>query len=111
MTFKQGLIALALIGFGWACIQIGKDLKQGEWDRASLDQAKQRAEEQEQTAKELARLEAQAQIVRERVIRETVERPVYRECAHSQRVLNDINAAITGQSASPGELPASSASE
>lgn len=102
---------IVVAAFAWSCIEFGKDMKQAEWDRASLDQAKQRAEEQEQTAKELARLEAQAQIVRERVIRETVERPVYRECAHSERVLNDINAAITGQSASTGELPASSPSE
>lgn len=102
---------IVVAAFAWSCIEFGKDIKQAECDRASLDQAKQRAEEQEQTAKELARLEAQAQIVRERVIRETVERPVYRECAHSQRVLDDINAAIKGQSASPGELPASGPSE
>lgn len=45
MTFKQGLIALALIGFGWACIQIGKDLKQGEWDADNVIKAEQRAAE------------------------------------------------------------------
>ena len=106
------LICLIVVAaFAWACIEFGKDIKQAEWDRASLDQAKQQAEEQEQTAKKLARLEAQAQIVRERVIRETVERPVYRECAHSDSVLNDINAALAGQSADPGELPASSPSD
>lgn len=102
---------IVVVAFAWSCVELGKDIKQAEWDRASLDQAKQQAEEQEQTAKELARLEAQAQIVRERVIRETVERPVYRDCAHSDSVLNDINAALAGQSVGPGELPASSPSD
>jgi len=111
MTWRTALALLALIGFGCGCIEIGKDLKQGQWDAARLAEAKAQADALQAAAREIAKLDTSAQVIKERVIRETVDRPVYRDCAHSDSVLNDINAAITGQSAIHGELPASGPSD
>ena len=111
MTWRTALALLALIGFGFGCIEIGKDLKQAEWDAARIAESQAHAEALQSAAREIAKLETSAQVIKERVIRETVDRPVYRDCAHSDSVLHDINAAITGQSVDPGELPASSPSD
>jgi len=105
-----GTIAV-VVGFGYGCVQIGRELERGDVYAEVATQQNKAAMELREKAEQIARLESQSQIVRERVIRETVDRPVYRECAHSQRMLNDINAAITGQSAGPVELPASGPSD
>lgn len=42
MSWRAALAVMALIGFGWVCIEIGKDLKQGEWDADNLIKADQR---------------------------------------------------------------------
>jgi Tfp pilus assembly protein PilO len=42
------------------------------------------------------------------VVREV---PVYRDCKHDPRVLNDINEALTGKPAGGGKLPAADASK
>ena len=42
--------------------------------------------------------------ITQKVIRETVEKPVYRDCVHDAASLRDINAALS-VSADPGELP------
>ena len=111
MTWRTALALLALIGFGFGCIEIGKDLKQGEWDAARIAESQAHAEALQAAAREIAKLETSAQVIKERVIRETVDRPVYRDCAHSDSVLHDINAALAGQSVDPGELPASGPSD
>lgn len=53
MTWRTALALLALIGFGWACIEIGKDLKQGEWDADNLIKADKRAAEVAQAQADL----------------------------------------------------------
>lgn len=110
MTRIAVCIAVVL-AFAWACVEFGKDLKQSEWDAARIAESKAHAEALQAAAREIAKLETSAQVIKERVIRETVDRPVYRDCAHSDSVLHDINAAITGQSVDPGELPASGPSD
>ena len=85
--------------------------RKAEWDAARIAESQAHAEALQSAAREIAKLETSAQVIKERVIRETVDRPVYRDCAHSDSVLNDINAAITGQSVDPGELPASGPSD
>ena len=108
---RIALCIAVVLAFAWACVEFGKDLKQGEWDAARIAESQAHAEALQAAAREIAKLETSAQVIKERVIRETVDRPVYRDCAHSDSVLNDINAAITGQSVSPGELPASGPSD
>ena len=108
---RLAICLIVVAAFAWSCVQLGKDLKQSEWDAARLAEAKAQADALQAAAREIAKLDTSAQVIKERVIRETVDRPVYRDCAHPPRVLNDINAAITGQSARPGELPASGPSD
>ena len=45
MNWRTALALLALIGFGFGCIEIGKDLKQGQWDADNLTKAEKRAAE------------------------------------------------------------------
>lgn len=108
---RIALCIAVVLAFAWACVEFGKDLKQSEWDAARIAESQAHAEALQSAAREIAKLETSAQVIKERVIRETVDRPVYRDCAHSDSVLHDINAAITGQSVSPGELPASGPSD
>ena len=53
MTWRTALALLALIGFGFGCIEIGKDLKQGEWDADNLIKADQRAADAAQAQADL----------------------------------------------------------
>lgn len=101
MTFKQGLIALALIGFGWACIQIGKDLKQGEIDAAEKATAKARAELIDATANKLAAMAPKQDAITERVIREVKTNTVYRDCVLPDSGVRMLNDAIRGTSGQP----------
>ena len=107
-------IAICLVviaAFAWSCVEFGKDIKQSEWDAARLAEAKAQTDALQAAAREIAKIDTSAQVIKERVIRETVDRPIYRDCAHSDSVLNDINAAISGKPAGPGELPASGPSD
>lgn len=53
MTWRTALALLALIGFGFGCIEIGKDLKQGQWDADNLTKAEKRAAEVAQAEADL----------------------------------------------------------
>ena len=53
MTWRTALALLALIGFGFGCIEIGKDLKQGQWDADNLTKAEKRAAEMAQAEADL----------------------------------------------------------
>ena len=101
---------VVVLAFAWACVEFGKDLSKANGTRhASLNPKPM--PKHSNRLREIAKLETSAQVIKERVIRETVDRPVYRDCAHSDSVLHDINAAITGQSVDPSELPASGPSD
>lgn len=89
----------------------GLEVKQGEWDASKVAQAEAQDKALQAAAREIAKIDTSAQVIKERVIRETVDRPVYRECVHSDSVLHDINAALAGQSVDPVELPASGPSD
>ena len=103
MTFKQGLIALALIGFGWACIQIGKDLKQGEFDSKAKAAAEARAELIDATANKLAAMAPKQDAITERVIREVKTNTVYRDCVLPDSGVRMLNDAIRGSEPSGGD--------
>lgn len=53
------------------------------------------------TAEAIAKLEPKLVTLKERVTREVIEKPVYRECVHSPDGLRNINAALTAQPGNP----------
>ncbi len=101
MTLKQGFIALALIGFGWACIEIGKDLNQGQIDAEAKGAANARAELVDATANKLAAMASKQDAVTERVIREVKTNTVYRDCVLPDSGVRLLNDAIAGSRAEP----------
>ena len=94
---------------GEAVATVGsQSIKQAEWDAAKV--ATQEATDKALTAvaQAIATRDVKHTTITQKVIRETVEVPVYRECSHAPSVFNDINAALS-VSADLGELPASDA--
>lgn len=61
------------------------------------------------TAAAIAKIEVKQVTIRQRVEKEIYEKPIYRECRHSDVVLRDINQALTNgaKPASDSELPVS----
>jgi hypothetical protein len=58
-------------------------------------------------AEEIAKIEVKNVTIRQKLETEIREKPVYRDCAADQRVLDTVNEAITGSpAADSGELPA-----
>lgn len=88
----------------------GWTIKQGEWDAATVASQAERGEALKAAAEAIAAREVKHATITQRVIRETVEKPVYRDCVHDADSLRDINAALS-ESADRGELPASDASQ
>lgn len=103
MTIKEGLIALVLIGFGWACIEIGKDLKQGQIDAEAKAAAKARAELVDATANKLAAMAPKQDAITERVIREVKTNTVYRDCVLPDAGFRMLNDAIRGAGSVGGD--------
>ena len=101
MTFKQGLIVLALIGFGFGCIEIGKDLKQGQIDADAKTAKKAREELVDATANKLAAMAPTQSAITERVIREVKTNTVYRDCVLPDSGVRLLNDAIAGSRAEP----------
>ena len=87
----------------------GWTIKQGEWDAATVASQTERGETLKAAAEAIAAREVRHATITQRVIRETVEKPVYRDCVHDADSLRDINAALS-QSADAGDVPASGAS-
>jgi len=87
----------------------GWTIKQGEWDAATVASQAERGEALKAAAEAIAAREVKHATITQRVIRETVEKPVYRDCVHDADSLRDINAALS-QSADAGDVPASGAS-
>lgn len=99
------LIAAAVFVSGVGGFFVGSSLKQGEWDAATVAAQNERGEVLKAAAEAIAARDVKHTTITQKVIRETVEVPVYRECSHAPSVFNDINAALS-ESADRGELPA-----
>lgn len=99
------IVAGLLVALGF---RLGIKVKQAEWDAAKV--ATQEATDKALTAvaQAIATRDVKHTTITQKVIRETVEKPVYRDCLHDADSLRDINAALS-VSADPGELPASDA--
>lgn len=102
------ILAAAVVLSGLGGFFMGERLKQGEWDASIVTAQTERGEALKAAAQAIAAIDVKQQTIRERVIRETVEKPVYRDCRHDADGLRDINAALS-ESADPVELPASDA--
>ena len=77
--------------------------------RATLEEVARVAREAaiQGAAEKIAQIEVKHVTVRQKLETEIREKPVYRDCTASQRVLDTVNEAITGYPApSAGELPA-----
>lgn len=99
------IVAGLLVALGF---RLGIKAKQAEWDAAKV--ATQEATDKALTAvaQAIATRDVKHTTITQKVIRETVEKPVYRDCLHDADSLRDINAALS-VSADLGELPASDA--
>ena len=99
------IVAGLLVALGF---RLGIKVKQAEWDAAKV--ATQEATDKALTAvaQAIATRDVKHTTITQKVIRETVEKPVYRDCLHDADSLRDINAALS-VSADRGELPASDA--
>ena len=53
MNWRLVLCVAAALGYGWGCIQLGLELKQGEWDADARVRAEQRAAELAQSEADL----------------------------------------------------------
>ena len=100
------IVAGLLVALGF---RLGIKVKQAEWDAAKV--ATQEATDKALTAvaQAIATRDVKHTTITQKVIRETVEKPVYRDCLHDADSLRDINAALS-VSADRSELPASDAS-
>lgn len=101
MTWRTALALLALIGFGFGCIEIGKDLKQGEFDAKSTAAKQARDELVDATANKLAAMAPTQSAITERVIREVKTNTVYRDCVLPDSGVRLLNDAIAGSRAEP----------
>ena len=86
----------------------GWTIKQGQWDAATVASQKASDDALKAAAEAIAIRDVKHTTITQKVIRETVEKPVYRDCVHDAASLRDINAALS-QSADRSELPASDA--
>ena len=86
----------------------GLRIKQGEWDAATVAAQTEREAALTTIAESIQKIDVKQQTIRERVIRETVEKPVYRDCRHEPDSLRDINAALSVP-AGASDVPASDA--
>ncbi len=102
------LITGAAVIAGAAGFYGGWAIKQGQWDAATVAAQNERVETLRAAAEAIATRDVKHTTITQKVIRETVEKPVYRDCLHDADSLRDINAALS-VSADRGELPASDA--
>ena len=109
MTWRLGVALLSFIAYSFGVMMIGKSLKQAEWDRSVIATREAQDKALEQAAKAIAQIEVKNVTIKQEAKTIMRDVPVYRDCVHDKRVLDRINAAI--QSADPGKLPASGASE
>ena len=98
---------LTLAGSGWGGFQLGRDtevaIKAREEKVAQI--AGQAAAAS--AAGAIAKLEVKRVEITQRVQTRIQQVPVYRDCRHDERVLGDVNEALTGRRPDPSGLPGS----
>lgn len=101
MNWRTALALLALIGFGFGCIEIGKDLKQGQIDADAKTAQKAREELVDATANKLAAMAPTQAAITERVIREVKTNTIYSDCVLPDAGVRLLNNSITGSKPEP----------
>lgn len=92
---------LAGVGGFFYGMDLGKKLEAGAQRRVEDAQAATLAAAALGTAQEIAKLEPKLVTLKERVTREIIKEPVYRDCVHSADGLRAINDALTAQPGNP----------
>jgi hypothetical protein len=106
------LWAGSLASTGWWMYERGKDSELATQAREDKAVAIASGAAASAAAGAISKLGVKHVTIRQRTDTVVREVPVYRECRHDQRVLDDINEARTGRRAEPagaGQLPAASA--
>jgi hypothetical protein len=92
---------LAGVGGFFYGLGMGRDLEAGAQKRVEQAQAETLAAAALGTAQEIAKLEPKLVTLKERVTREIIKEPVYRDCVHTPDGLRAINDALTAQPGNP----------
>lgn len=103
------LWALSLLGVGWWAYGLGSDHEiatQAREDKAAAVATEAAASA---AAHAISHIEVRNVTIKQAVETRIREVPVYRDCRHAPGVLDNINAALTGQPAGGGVMPAASA--
>ena len=88
------LAILASFGFGY---QRGSAKAEAEAEHQALLIAKASEAAQQAAAQEIAKIDIRHTTIRQKVQRETIEKPVYRDCSHSPDGLRLVNQALSGR--------------
>ena len=103
------LWAVSLIGAGWWMYGLGVDHEvatQAREDKAAAVATEAAASA---AAHAISQIEVRNVTIKQAVETRIREVPVYRNCRHAPGVLDNINAALTGEPSSGGIVPAASA--
>lgn len=118
MSFYLKVIGVSLV-FALLCaasivsFRMGNKFKQAEWDAAVLAGKQAQEKALQAAAAEVAKIDVKQQTIVQKVTRETIEKPVFRDCRSGPDAVGLLNAAAgheQDQPAGRGELPASAAS-
>ena len=102
------LAALGLAGVsGWKGYHLGQDSVIAAQAKEAVVIQKVQAAAALGAAQEISKIEVKHTTVRQQLETEIREKPIYRDCVVSERVLGFVNQAITGsEPVDPGGLPA-----
>jgi hypothetical protein len=97
---KVVAIAVAVVVLAVGGFAAGSNYKQGQWDAAKVAEAEGQTKALEAAAKEIAKIEVTQQTIVQKVRRETIEKPVYRDCVVPAAGIGLLNEAIDGKAQS-----------
>lgn len=100
-------LVLALAG-GW---RLGMDHMKASAADAEKVRAETIAAAQQGAADAISKIEIKQVTIRQAIETRIRDVPVYRDCKHAPGMLDSINAALTGQPAGGGVMPAASAAD
>lgn len=107
---KLAALLVALIAAVAGGYKLGMDVKQGQWDAATLARKQGQDEALQAAAREAVKIEVQSEKIIQPIRTEIRTNTVYRDCAHSPDSLRNLNALITGaEPAGGGVVPGASA--
>lgn len=104
-------VACGVAGFGG--YRLGSSVKQGEWDAAIVASREAQDKALKAAAAEIAKIDVKQQTIVQKVTRETIEKPVFRDCRSGPDAVRLLNAAAgyaEDESADRGALSASAPS-